>query len=468
MTFDRDHSPGRPVLAVSAPLTTESVRQAVRRSRLSHTDSRRLTRRESLKRFGGTVLGAVSVGVSGCLDAQVLDGGSGDGTPAEGVPSAASVEATTAVSGLEVPWDLTFAGDDAFLTERDGGVRTVSTDALLTSAELTVDDTEVLLAKSALPDQETLDFGGVLGVAAHPAYPDDPRIYVYYSADDGDPQNRVAWYDREADTVTTIVDSIPGRSVHHGGRITFGPAGNLWISTGDAGDPELTQDPRSLAGALLRVTPSGDPAPDNPDFDGEADPRTFSHGYRNPQGIAFHPDGTAFTCDHGPESRDEVAVVRPGGNYGWDLARGGPEDPDYGSYSDHETFEPPVLNTGPETTWAPSGATFYAGDAIDAWQDRLFVCGLVSETLYAITLTRPGSGDDPPLGSDGTRYDEPWLDAAYTATAHPLFEREYGRLRQAVQGPNGSVFLLTSNRDGQAGGEFPRDGDDRIVRLDPA
>lgn len=390
-----------------------------------------------------------------------------DWEPADGLPTDASVEETTVVSGLEIPWDLTFAGDDTYLTEREVGVRRADTDALLTSQDLTPADTELIISPTELPNYENLNYGGFLGVEAHPDYPDPPDIYLYHSYHDNAPQNRVIQYDVERAELTTLVEGIPGTSVHHGGRITFGPDDNLWVLTGDAGKPELTQDPGSLAGATLRITPAGNAVPENPKFDVDADPRTVTHGHRNPQGIAFAPDGETFLPEHGPEARDEVAIIDPGANYGWPTARGGPDDPEYESYDEHNEVTPPIVNTGTDTTWGPSGAMFYTVDAIDAWENRLFICGLRSETLYAITLIQANATDEPPLGETGIRYDEPWLDDRYTATVHPLYDGEYGRLRHAEQGPNGAVFLLTSNRDGQASDSFPKADDDRIIRIDP-
>lgn len=388
--------------------------------------------------------------------------------PADGLPAEANVEETTVVADLEVPWDLTFAGDDAYFTEREVGLRSIDTDALCDKEGFTPDDAELILAPADLQDYENPPFGGFLGVAAHPDYPDQPSIYLYHSYDDGERRNRVVRYDVEREEVTPLVEGIPGTGGHLGGRITFGPDGNLWITTGDAHRSELAQDPGSLAGATLRITADGEVPSTNPDFDADADSRTVTYGHRNPQGITFTPDGEAFISEHGPAGRDEVAVVKPGNNYGWPSTRGGPDDPDYDSYAEREEIVPPIVNTGPETTWAPSGATFYVGDTIEPWGNRLFVSGLTSETLYAITLVRGEAEDEPPVGDDGVRYGMSWLDDRYTATVHPLYAGDYGRLRHVEQGPNGSVFLLTSNRDGRGQDPFPKSDDDRIVRIDPA
>ena len=391
--------------------------------------------------------------------------------PADGTPSEDDVTATTAVAGLEVPWDLVFAADDAFLTERTGGVRRFDATALATDADLSPDDGELLLEADALPDRAAPGEGGTLGVAIHPDYPDRADLFVYYTVDDGAVGNRLVSYDLESGTLETVLDGIPGATTHNGGRITFGPEGFLWVLTGDAEEPALTQDPGARAGAVLRLRPDGEPAPENPDWGADGDRRTYTLGHRNPQGIAFTRQGTPVVAEHGPVARDEVSILRPGGNYGWDLVRGGPDDPEYGSYDEYDDATPPVVNTGPETTWAPSGMAFYDDDSITPWENRVFVCGLASNALYAVSL-HPGNGalEDGTESEDetGVRNDAAWLDDRFTTTVHTLFEGEYGRLRHIEPGPDGSLYLLTSNRDGRASGAFPVADDDRIVRLDPA
>ncbi|SDJ64117.1 PQQ-dependent sugar dehydrogenase [Natronorubrum texcoconense] len=394
-----------------------------------------------------------------------------DWRPADATPTEDDVDATTVVAGLEIPWDLTFADDDAFLTERDGGVRRFDADALAAADEtpLGPDDGETILEAEDLPDRAAPGEGGTLGIAVHPDYPDASELFVYYTTDDDGTGNRVVRYDLEGDDLETILDDIPGATTHNGGRIAFGPDDALWVLTGDAEEPALTQDPGSRAGAVLRVTPDGDPASESVDWGDDGDPRTYTLGHRNPQGIAFTPQGTPVIAEHGPVARDELSILRPGGNYGWDLLRGGPNDPDYDGYDEHDEATPPVVNTGPETTWAPSGLAFYDDETIETWENHVFVAGLTSNALYAVALQPADDGAENSAESgDGTRYDDDWLDDRFEATAHTLFEGEFGRIRHVEPGPDGLLYILTSNRDGRAGDGFPLEDDDRIVRLDPA
>jgi glucose/arabinose dehydrogenase len=316
-----------------------------------------------------------------------------------------------------------------------------------------------VLGGGELPDRTGPGEGGTLGVAVHPDYPDPRAVFVYYTTDD-DLRNRVVRYDVDAGKLTTVVDRIPAAKYHNGGRITVGPDDHLWVLAGDARTGELAQDATSPGEAVLRVTLAGDPAPGTPAFGDGADPRLYTVGHRNPQGLSFTPNGEPLVAEHGPSARDEVSALRPGHNYGWNVARGNDGDLQYEPCAEHERFIPPLVNTG-DATSAPSGTGFYSGDAIPAWRNRLFVAGLRSQALYAVALARGGG----PEG--GRRFDAGWLDDRYTATAHELYAGEHGRPRHAEQGPDGALYLLTSNRDGRVLQGFPTEADDRVVRVAP-
>lgn len=374
-----------------------------------------------------------------------------------------SIDPEPLVTNLEVPWDAAFAPTgELYVTERAGRLSRFDADAVLDGDA--VDATEL-----ADEDRQRWPGQSAMGVAVHPAYPDPASVYVYYNVDG---ENRVDRFDARADdprdTRETLVEGIEGDHTI-GGRTAFGPGGDLWITVGTAeGDP--ARNPSTLGGSVLRVTTEGDPSPENPtteDGDG-ADPRVFAYGHRNPQGLAWLPDGTALCTDHGPDGRDEVNRLRPGGNYGWPAVRGGPDDEEYESYADREEYHPPLVNTGPDETWAPAGCVFYEDDAIPSWRNRLLVATLHGRSLAVVTLAPPDA-DQPPLEGDARRYDADWLDGAFTATVHRVLADELGRLRHVARAPDGSVIAFTSNRDGAPGEDepFPRDRDDAIVRLRP-
>jgi len=385
-------------------------------------------------------------------------------------PTAADVSPTTLVENLEVPWDLAFTPDgELFITERVGRVARFDGDEVRTVAKPddAIDAGSIDPGSDERPWWVTGGEGGTLGIATHPGYPEPPFVYVYYTAEQGAKRvNKVARYDAGADdpesTAETIVDGIPANNYHNGGRLEFGPENYLWVTTGDAGEPAKAQDHGTLHGKVLRIEPNGEPAPDNPDHD---DPRVFTYGHRNPQGVTWTPDNVTIATEHGPSARDEVNRLVTGDNYGWNVARGGPDDGEWEAYGDHPEFHPPLVNTGPGETWAPTGCVFYTGDAVPGWRNRLVVGALGGQHVNVVTLTPPGE-QLPPLDGDSRRFDADWFDDAYVATSHEFLVNELGRVRRVAQGPDGDLFAITSNRDGRAREGFPREKDDVLVRLD--
>lgn len=357
---------------------------------------------------------------------------------------ALSVETEPLVRGLEVPWDIAFAPEEAFLTERGGYLTRIDTEDLLSGGPIEA---------TALEGRREWPAESLLGVAVHPK-----ERWVYVAAH-AEGETRVERFDPDAPIEREpILEGIVGDHTI-GTRLAFGPEGDLWVTAGTA-ERDPARDPSTLGGTVLRLQPDGSPSPANP---GLADPRVFSYGHRNPQGLAFLPDGTPVATDHGPKGRDEIRRLRPGGDAGWPVARGGPDDPEYEAYGGD--YEPPLVNTGGET-WAPGGCAFYGGEGIPSWRGRLLVATLSGRHLAVVTLTPPDV-DPPPAGDRGRRYDADWLDDAYTATAHRVLEGDLGRLRDVATAPDGSVLVLTSNRDGMTGEAepFPRERDDAVVRL---
>ena len=235
----------------------------------------------------------------------------------------------------------------------------------------------------------------------------------------------------------TIFDRIPGSGVHDGGRIKFGPDGKFYVTTGDARNPSFAQDPESLAGKILRLNPDGSIPTDNP----FPDSPVYSYGHRNPQGIDWHPlNGKLYETEDGPTgengrvANDEVNLIEPGKNYGW---------PEIVGSSNDARFVNPVFNTGDNETWAPSGCSFYTGNVFGQWKNSLFVATLRGSHLHRFLF-------DPETG--------------HVRDSEYLLQASLGRLRDVVQGPDGLLYVLTSNRDGR-GQLLP--GDDKILRLAP-
>ncbi|MFA9460465.1 PQQ-dependent sugar dehydrogenase [Thiohalorhabdus methylotrophus] len=343
------------------------------------------------------------------------------------VPEPEDVRVSTWVANLEVPWSLAFlpgGQGDALVTERPGRVRLIRGGTL---QEAPYAELEVYSAGEA----------GLMGIALHPDFPGRPYVYLMHTYEGPSGlTNRVVRLRHRGDhgeLDRVILDGIPGGRFHDGGRIAFGPDGMLYVTAGETFERQLAQQRSSLAGKILRVTPEGKIPPDNP-IPGSP---VYSLGHRNPQGLAWDPrTGALLASEHGPsgemglQAHDELNVLRKGGNYGWPEVVGAPE-------------ETPFINpitAWPENTTPPAGMTFHKGD--------LFVATLGSEALLHLRLRRDGDYRIERI--------ERWFRAEDGAS-------RFGRLRAAVEGPDGALYVLTSNRDGRG---RPRQSDDRILRMD--
>jgi glucose/arabinose dehydrogenase len=344
--------------------------------------------------------------------------------PGSGVTtiSPADIRVETVLDNSRAPWsiDITDNGD-IFFTERGGLVRVLRPGQA---------EPETI---RELPDSDTAE-GGTLGLVLDPNFSTNHYIYIYYTT--GQPQNRISRFRFNGQQLVEekiLIDNIPGAEFHNGGRIAFGPDGKLYAGTGDGRQPELAQDNSSLAGKILRIASNGDIPVDNPD----PDSYVYSIGHRNVQGLAWDQDNKLYATEHGPRARDEINRIKPGANYGWPRVKGhlelGSGDAPVADYRN------PVRSSG-SVTWAPSGAAFYTGNSLPSqWQDTFLLAGLRSQSLW-----RYDSGSDQ---------------------LQRLMHEEYGRLRDVHQGPDGNLYILTSNRDGRGN---PVKNDDRILRIEPA
>lgn len=310
---------------------------------------------------------------------------------------------------LIVPWEVAFLPDgDMLVTERSGTLKRIGKN----NQTYTVDGVE------------HVGEGGLLGLALHPDFARNGWLYLYLTTTSGSGLiNRVERYRYSQDALTektTIISSIPGAFNHDGGRLAFGPDKLLYITTGDAGSPQLAQNTSSLAGKILRLTDGGAIPGDNP-F-GNA---VYSYGHRNPQGLAWDDRGRLWATEHGRSGLqsgfDELNLIKKGANYGWPTIEGD---------GSRAGMERPIVHSGPNETWAPAGMAF--------WDGSLFFGGLRGESLYEAKI----DGDSASLKSH--------------------FRGDFGRLRAVVVGPGNSLYISTSNTDGR-GRQQP--DDDKIIRL---
>ncbi|HVE64362.1 MAG TPA: PQQ-dependent sugar dehydrogenase [Mycobacteriales bacterium] len=305
-------------------------------------------------------------------------------TAVVGGPAPVALRLETVVDGLDTVWDVDFDPDGTlWWTERGGRL------TRLGSAPQEIDGV----------DEE--GEGGLMGLAFDRA----GRPHVMFT---GRSDNRVVRMEGQRQTV--LVDGIPKGGIHDGGRLAFGPAGELYISTGDTGDTDLPQDDDSLAGKILRLDANS------------SDAVVHSKGHRNAQGLCFDGTGRLIATEHGPDRGDEVAVVGRGGNGGWPGTAG----------NGLKNYTPTI---------APGGCAFYNAAAIPQWKGSLFFVTLKGRDLRRLTLDASGAV----IGEE------------------VLYDGELGRLRDVAAGPDGFLYLATSNRDGRGD-----DRADKIVRVRPA
>jgi glucose/arabinose dehydrogenase len=341
--------------------------------------------------------------------------------PTAAAKPAGTLKVEAVVKGLDTPWAIAFHPDGRwFVTERPGRIRIVKDGQLLPEPWMTFDVFE--------RDQSE---AGLLGIALDGQY-----VYVAYTYPAGNRlQNRLVRLREEQGKGVqdkVLFDGVLGNQNHDGGRVKIGPDGKLYWTMGESFIRNLAQDRESPSGKILRLNTDGSVPADNP-FPGSP---IWSWGHRNPQGIAWQPGtGRLYETEHGPSGQaeagcchDEVNLIEPGKNYGWPTIRGDQAQ---------DGLVSPLLHSGPSVTWAPGGAAFATSGP---WAGSLLFAGLRGTALYRVTFDQAGKA----------------------TLAETLLEREYGRLRDVVEGPDGALYVLTSNRDGRG---QPTPDDDRVLRL---
>jgi glucose/arabinose dehydrogenase len=341
------------------------------------------------------------------------------------------IRVVTVARGLEHPWGLAFLPDGRMLvTERPGRLRLVARDGTL-SAPL-----------AGVPRVEAGGQGGLLDVTLAPDFATSRIIYLSYSEPGrlgvvGTTVARARLGDAGLEGATPIFQQNPKvrSGIHFGSRLVFGRDGNLFITTGERGRRDDSQDLDRHLGKVIRVRPDGSVPPDNPFVNRRgARPEIWSYGHRNLQGAALHPEtGQLWTVEHGAQGGDEVNAPRAGRNYGWPVITYGR---DYsGAPIGEGTTKPGMAQ--PIHYWdpsiAPSGMAFYTGDRFPEWRGSLFVGSLKFQLLVRLVL-------------NGER----------VVREERLLQGLGSRVRDVRQGPDGLLYLLTDESDG------------RILRIEPA
>jgi len=399
-----------------------------------------------------------------------------------GLPAAAlssdhtpSLSYETVLSDLSDPWDMAFMPDGTmFYTEKCLGLSVLLPDGSVNNLlGMTGSDGYDSTADDLFCEGQA----GMMGIALDPDFDDNRFIYVYSTSSMTAPgTNRLMRFTVGEDLAsvadrTDLIEDVPykpeasdqpfgGPGAHNGGRVRFGPDGYLWLTTGDIHGAEVPQSPTLLGGKVIRIDRDGNAAEGNNAPDG-FDPRIYTYGHRNVQGIAFHPEtGQAFTAEHGPWHSDEITALVPGGNGGWDprpnMAGRGDCPDGYCGYepvqmeamppaeraaympmTDFETYPdamPPAWdNNG--LSQGMSSAVFLTGDQWGEWDGRM-----------AVGLMGIGFGGTPvgqridiiDVAEDGLSVND--------VTEMPL-PMGSGRFRSLVQGPDGNLYAAIDEGD---------------------
>lgn len=333
-------------------------------------------------------------------------------TPGQGSGVQPRGEPVALWEGLAAPWSVLRAGGVVLVGERDSG----------RVLELLPGGASRLLG--TIPVHHAAESeGGLLGLAALVEDDAEPWLYAYTTTERDNRILRMPLLLPDGGTPSlgqaeTVLDGLPAAWNHNGGRIAFGPDGMLYATAGDAAEPDRAQDLSSLGGKILRMTPEGGVPADNP-FPGSL---VYSYGHRNPQGIAWDAEGRLWAAEFGQSSWDEFNRIEAGGNYGWPVVEGAGGDPRY--------IDP--VAQWPTEEASPSGLAFIEGS--------FFLAALRGERIWSIRV-------DPDSGEAET--------AAWYAG-------EYGRIRQVLEGPEGSLWFVTNNTDSRGS---PRPGDDRVYQV---
>lgn len=332
---------------------------------------------------------------------------SGAAEPAATLPTGVPGPATVLADGLPLPWSLARLPDDGgwLLSLRDDAtVRHVARDGAVSPVATTEADGRV-------PGTDPQGEGGLLGLAV---LEQADRTWVYAYQTVTGPDGRANQVVRMPLSGTPgayalggpepVVTGIPAARIHNGGRLAFGPDGMLYVSTGDAGETSRSQDPASLGGKILRVTPEGAPAPGNP----TAGSPVWSLGHRNVQGLGWDAQGRMFASEFGQNTFDELNLVEPGANYGWPVVEGAGGD---------ERYRDPLV------TWATSEAS---PSGLVVTGDAVYLAALRGERLWRVPLVADDAVVGPP---------------------EALLVGEQGRLRDVVldDGTDGPALVVLTN-----------------------
>jgi aldose sugar dehydrogenase len=364
----------------------------------------------------------------------------------------APFKVTTLIDNIHAPWSLAFLPEGKILvTERlPGTMRILDTNGALSAPLAGVS----VVASAAAKDI------GLLDVVLDPGFASNHRIFFsffdYVDGTDSNTNVARARLDEKTAALTDVTvifraqPAMPSKRLggKTGGRIAFGPDGNLFMTTGDRSDSppwDVAQRLDNHLGKVIHITPDGAPAPDNPFIDKPGVlPEIWAYGVRSPEGLTFDPRiGRLWQVDHGPRGGDELNIIEKGKNYGWPVIVHGIDYPGnaIGEGITHkEGMEEPVYYWDPVI--APSGLAFYTGNLFPEWKDSIFVGGLRGAMLDRLTIAKDK-----------------------VVAEEPLLTELRARIRDVRVGPDGAVYVLTDSGTGSMSANTPPTS--RLLKLTP-
>lgn len=314
--------------------------------------------------------------------------------------------------GLNYPWEIIWGKDNhIWMTERDGKISSIDP------------STGNTIFSFNIPDAQSNNEGGLLGMALHPDFLTNGFLYVVYDySKAGAYKEKLVRYTYSNKTLNdplVLLDDIKANSNHDGSRlwITNEPGGKIFMTTGDALDQSLPQNKTALNGKVLRLNPDGTIPPDNPFQDNPV----WSYGHRNPQGLVM-VNNILYCSEHGPDVEDELNIIEKGRNYGWPDVKG-PCDGSEANFCATNNIKEPIWSSG-NSTIAVCGLDYYNSDLIPQWKNSLLMMTLKNSSIRQMKLSDDGRS---------------------IVQTQTFFKDLWGRLRDLCISPAGKVYVCTSN-----------------------
>ena len=268
------------------------------------------------------------------------------------------------VTGIQLPWEILWGPDDQiWCTTRPGLVLRIDpeTGSFTTILNIT---SQIFGGGSSEP--------GLLGMALHPDFENNPNVYLVYVYSAGvSPKERLSmftWNGSQLVDEQVLIDEIPAAYIHDGSRLLITPDNKLLMTTGDTGNGgAVSQQIGALNGKTLRINLDGSIPDDNPD----PESYVWSWGHRNGQGLCVGPTGIIYESEHGQNNSDELNIIEMGRNYGWPTVEGMCNTANEITFCEANNVMEPLKEWSPCV--AVNGLGYYNHPAIPEWQNSLIM-----------------------------------------------------------------------------------------------